>query len=150
MDAFTPNAGSIGVPTVQSGALFQQAVSGMNVRSSVPGVLNADALSGGNIEFWPSDYGPTNTGNVPGASSTSFDFGDSPGSGAGYGSMQVHNSTERQTLFAFNGWGKGDKWRCDLGIGNYSGQSRDWTYATTQMGIRLRNCRSMCFQPSIL
>ena len=43
--------------------------------------------------------------------------------------MQVHNNAAHQTLFAFNGWGIGGGRICDLGIGNYSGQHSDWTFA---------------------
>lgn len=43
--------------------------------------------------------------NVPNASQHSYDFGDQPIDPAdGYGSMQIHNATTEQTLFAINHW----------------------------------------------
>ncbi|MFO1497496.1 MAG: hypothetical protein U1G07_03705 [Verrucomicrobiota bacterium] len=76
MDGFTSDASKIGVPT--SGAFFQGAVANMNVESSVPGQFSG---VGGNVEFWPGDYGPNV--NVAGASGSVYDFGDraAPGSG---------------------------------------------------------------------
>ena len=72
-------------------------------------------LAGGNIEFWPNNYGPDNSANVPNASSEVYDFGDQPTDPAdGYGSMQVHNHDAKQTLFALNHWSEGS--RADLGI----------------------------------
>ena len=44
----------------------------------------------------------------------------------GYGSMQVHNSAAGQTLFAINHWNVGAT--ADIGIGNSTGQTRDWTF----------------------
>jgi len=57
MDAFTADLGKIGVPTVASKAFFQQDVKNMNVLSNVKGIVTGDALTGGNIEFWPNNYG---------------------------------------------------------------------------------------------
>jgi hypothetical protein len=138
MEAFTTNAARIGVPTFQSGAFFQQPVTNMNVRSSVDGIVTGDGLSGGNIEFWWGDYGPENTGNVPGASSATYDWGDSasPNAPPGYGSMQVHNHDAGQTLFAFNGWAGGPA--CDLGVGNGPGENPDWTAAMNAASYQSR------------
>jgi len=135
MNAFTTDASKIGVPTIQSGAFFQQFLTNMNVRSSVAGVVAGDGLKGGNIEFWWGDYGKANTASVPGASSTLYDFGDSasPSDPVGYGSMQVHNWGAAQTLFAFNDWND-DTQIADMGIGNYSGTYPDWTFAANAAG----------------
>jgi Leucine-rich repeat (LRR) protein len=130
MDAFTTDAGKIGVPAIQTGAFFQQKVANMNVRSSVPGVATGDALPGGNIEFWWCNYGKSNQAGIPGASDSTYDFGDhaSPNWPAGYGSMQVHNWAAAQTLFAFNGWGEAPD-PIDIGIGPNPGGYPDWTMA---------------------
>ncbi len=104
MNAFTTNVNLIGVPTLSSGAFFQQPVTNMNVQSSVAGIATGTNLAGGNIEFWPSNSSPANTAGVPNASGTAYDWGDSPSPG-NYGSMQVHNHDARQVLFAFNRWG---------------------------------------------
>ena len=127
MDAFTQNRNQIGVPTVASAAVFQQYVSNLVVKSNVSGVSNGTYVAGGNIEFWPSSYTAANTANIPGASGSTYDFGDSGGtSTAGYGSMQVHNSGAKQTLFALNNWGT-DGNRLDIGIGNQTTGNPDWT-----------------------
>jgi sialate O-acetylesterase len=128
MDAFTDSSAKIGIPTVQCGARFQQNVANMNVYSNVKGIVTGTALAGGNIEFWPNNYGPANSGNVPGASGQVYDFGDEPADPSdGYGSMQVHNHDAKQTLFAVNHWREGEK--ADLGIGNQSQGNPDWTFA---------------------
>jgi lysophospholipase L1-like esterase len=127
MDAFTADVSRIGVPTSSSGAFFQQPVTNMNVQSSVPGIITGTNLSGGNIEFWPSNSSPSNNEGVPNASNAAFDWGDSPSPG-NYGSMQVHNHDARQVIFAFNRWG-GAGGFADLGIGNRSGNYLDWIFA---------------------
>ena len=62
MDAFTDALDKIGVPTVKSGARFQRNVANMNVYSNVKGIVTRTGLEGGNIEFWPNNYGPANSG----------------------------------------------------------------------------------------
>ena len=125
MNAFTADAGKVGVPTVGSGAFFQQAVANLNVVSSVPGIVNGSGMSGGFIEFWPGGYTTANALGVAGASGALYDWGDTAVAGD-YGSMQVHNVTARQTLFSFNGWG-GVGGVADLGVGNNPVDDPDWT-----------------------
>jgi len=132
MDAFTQSLDKLGVPTVQSGARFQQNMASLNVVSNVKGIVNGNNLAGGNIEFWSSNYGPANSANVPNASAQVYDFGDEPAEPAdGYGSMQVHNHDAKQTLFALNHWSMGAG--ADLGIGNQPAgnpaTNPDWTFA---------------------
>jgi sialate O-acetylesterase len=128
MDAFSDALDKIGVPTLQSGARFQRNVANMNVYSNVKGITTGTGLAGGNLEFWPNNYGPPNSANVPNASGQAFDFGDEMGEPAdGYGSMQIHNHDAKQTLFALNHWRDGDK--ADLGIGNQPTGNLDWTFA---------------------
>ena len=128
MDAFTDALDKIGVPTVKSGAHFQQNVANMNVYSNVKGIVTRTGLPGGNIEFWPNNYVPANSANVPNASAEVYDFGDEPTDPVdGYGSMQVHNHDARQTLFAVNHWAEGS--HADLGIGNQPTGNPDWTFA---------------------
>jgi len=128
MDAFTDSLDKIGVPTVQSGAKFQQNVNNLTVISDVQDVLTGTNLAGGNIEFWPNNYAPNNSANVPNASSSVFDFGDEPTDPAdGYGSMQVHNHDAKQTVFAINHWREGE--HADIGIGSATNGNSDWTFA---------------------
>jgi|GEM_PF-609792 len=125
MDAFTTNVNHIGVPTIPSGAFFQQAVTNLNVWSSASNIVVGTNLSGW-LEFWPSNYTTTNIAGVPNASGTVYDWGDQMTTGT-YGSMQVHNPAASQVLFAFNRWNAGAA--CDLGIGNNTGSANpDWTF----------------------
>ena len=96
------------------------------VKSNVPSVKNG-TFADGNIEFWAANYAQPNEKAIPGASNDVFDFGDRRQDPAnGYGSMQVHNYLEKQTVFAFNNFQGGS--RCDLGIGNWTpGQSGSGT-----------------------
>lgn len=128
MDAFTDSLDKIGVPTAASGANFQRDVANLNVYSNVRSIVVGTNLAGGNIEFWPSNYGQNNGANVPNASGSVYDFGDQPAdTSAGYGSMQVHNHNAKQTLFAVNHWSEGN--RADLGIGNQAAENTDWTFS---------------------
>ena len=128
MDAFTDNLEKIGVPTLKSGARFQQNVADLDVYSNVKGIVSGIGLKGGNIEFWPNNYGPGNSAQVPNASSEVWDFGDDPSDPAdGYGSMQVHNHQAKQTLFALNHWREGN--HADIGIGSQPTGNPDWTFA---------------------
>lgn len=128
MDAFTSDAAKTGVPYFGSGEFFQQNVTNMDVYSNLGNIVTGMGLSGGNIEFWPNNYGPANSANIPNASSEVFDFGDQPAEPAdGYGSMQVHNHDARQTLFAINDWKQGS--HADVGIGSQAQGNPDWTFA---------------------
>jgi len=140
MDAFTDSLAKIGVPTASSGARFQQVVRSLNVYSNVRGIVTGTNLSGGNIEFWPNNYGQANGANVPNASDQTYDFGDQPADlTAGYGCMQVHNHDAKQTLFAVNHWSEGSK--ADLGIGNQPTGNPDWTFAANAGNCQLKRLR---------
>jgi len=140
MDAFTSDLAKIGVPTITSGAHFQQNVAHLNVSSNVKEIVNGAGLAGGNIEFWPNNYSPENSANVPHASGDTFDFGDKPTDLVdGYGSMQVHNHDAKQTLFALNHWSQGSG--ADLGIGNRATGNPDWTLAANAANWQTRRLR---------
>ena len=140
MDAFTDSLDKIGVPTAKSGARFQQNVANMNVYSNVKGIVTRNGIKAGNLEFWPNNYGPANSANVPNASGQVWDFGDEPAGGAdGYGSMQVHNHAAKQTLFALNHWTEGS--RADLGIGNQPTGNPDWTFAANAGSYQAKRLR---------
>ena len=140
MEAFTDDPGKIGVPYFGSGEYFQQNVTNMDVYSNVKGIVTGSHLMGGNIEFWPNNYGQQNSAHVPNASSEIFDFGDQPTDPAdGYGSMQVHNHDARQTLFAINHWREGA--HADIGIGNQPKNNPDWTFASNAGSYRAMRLR---------
>jgi MYXO-CTERM domain-containing protein len=135
MDAFTQDPTKIGLPTLGLNTIFQQNVNNLSVASNVAGVVTGENLGTGNIEFWPSNYaGAKTAGTIPAnARDTLFDFGDSGGgTGAGYGSFQIHNAAAAQTILAYNNWssGGGDS---DVGIGNNTivangAANPDWTF----------------------
>jgi len=152
MDAFTDNVTKIAIPTVSSGAIFQQEVYNMNVASSNTDI---DGYKGiGNIEFWPYGYQPSNKKNVKGASSSLYDWGDSFVHGYGsHGSMQVHAANLSSTLFAFNNWNNIRV--IDIGIGNSQGGKLDWTnsnngknYITKTIEVFIQRTRTS--EPSLL
>jgi lysophospholipase L1-like esterase len=129
MDAFTQDRTKIGVPTAASGAVWQQAVANLDVKSNVSGVTSGTGMTGGTLEFWPTDYAQSNEMAVANASHAFFDWGDLRRTTGGHGSMQVHNAELSQVLFAMNNWGT-DNQALGLGIGNRPGQNdRDWTHA---------------------
>ncbi|HEY3323481.1 MAG TPA: autotransporter-associated beta strand repeat-containing protein, partial [Planctomycetota bacterium] len=132
---FTNDAKKTGIPNTNSGEFYQQNVANMNVASNVAGIATGSALTGGNLEFWPSDYNQANAVGVPNANAGAFDFGDGgAGMGSGYGSMQIHNHfvtpLTGQTIFAYNRWGNGGGGgNGDLGIGTQGAGNPDWTFA---------------------
>jgi sialate O-acetylesterase len=127
MKAFTDDVQKIGIPTSVSNASFQQSVESMDVFSNVKGNTTGTNIATGNIEFWPDNYGMPNSGGVKGASDGVYDFGDQKFPPMdGYGSMQVHDFAATETLFAINHWVVGGA--ADIGIGNSTGQTRDWTF----------------------
>lgn len=129
MNAFTDDIKKIAIPTVSSQASFQQPVEDLEVYSNVDSLTTGTGIATGNIEFWPDNYGPQNSGGVKGASGSQYDFGDQPSPPTdGYGSMQVHNHGAAQTIFAVNHWGAGAT--ADIGIGNSDGEHRDWTFSS--------------------
>ncbi len=129
MDPFTKDLKKIGVPVKASGARFQLKINNMTVKSNVAGVKNGTFATGGNIEFWDCNYQPSNAAKIPGASGTTYDFGDryDGNRSPGYGCMQVHNYSAKQTVFAFNNFSVGHN--CDLGIGNSPKGNPDWTFS---------------------
>ncbi len=140
MDAFTQDLGKIGVPTLESKAKFQLKVANMNVESNVKGIQTGSGLKGGNIEFWPNNYGPANAAGIPNASSALWDFGDQiSGPADGHGCMQVHNYAAKQTIFAINNWKAGPN--AAIGIGTSTGRTRDWTFARNAGQYQVKRLR---------
>ncbi len=130
LDAFTDDPRRIAIPTAASEANFQMPAANLTIRSNVAGVPTGAGRIG-NIEFWPNNYAPPNADEVAGASSKIYDHGDQPAAPVdGYGSMQLHDSETRSTLFAINRWKSGGA-GADIGIGTstLSERSTDWTFA---------------------
>jgi len=127
LDPFADEAAKLGVPTASIGATRKQWVDNMAVKTNVQGLKTGKGLKG-YIEFWPNNYNPKNSANIPGASEEAFDFGDTPtGPFEGYGSMQIHIPSEKQTVFAMNNWSTGPK--TEVGIGNCPTGNPDYTFS---------------------
>ena len=140
MDAFTDDVTKIGIPTVASKANFQTDVANLNVISNVSGITAGEGLAGGNIEFWPNNYGPGNAMSIPNASASIWDFGDEKHDPVdGYGCMQVHNHDAKQTIFAVNQWKAGAG--ADIGIGNSTGRTLDWTFTSNATQYEIKRLR---------
>lgn len=128
--------------------VHQRMVENMDVYAS-PGanVATGTGLQTGNIEIWPSNYDAANDLAVPNASAGDYDFGDecTGGTGAGYGSFQVCNhdldgvgpGTEGEVIFAYNRWGSSGN--SDMGIGNATNGSPDWTFAQNAADYTIKN-----------
>jgi len=131
MDPFSQNLKELGVPVKSVGKMFQQDVSGVEVKSNVKGLKTGTFAEGCSIEFWDCNYGAANAARIPGADDKIWDFGDSPNpqKSPGYGSMQIHNHEEKQSIICFNRFASGRN--CDVGIGNSKGKSRDWTLTSS-------------------
>ncbi|RLC28469.1 MAG: 9-O-acetylesterase [Deltaproteobacteria bacterium] len=141
MDRFAETLAWIGVPVNSSEARFMQKVGNLTVRSNVAGIEACTGSDGGNIEFWPGNYGSGNAENIPGATGL-FDFGDVTSDKIpGYGCMQVHNWKAKQTVLAFNHWGNAGT--VDIGIGNSTGKTRDWTFTGNAGEYTLRRLTVM-------
>lgn len=126
MAPFAKQAANLGVPTSSVDGAFRQWVDDMSVQTNVDSVKSGEGLKG-YIEFWPNNYAPQNSADVKGASNTTYDFGDVPTNPReGYGSMQIHNPSEKQTIFAVNKWWDGQK--ADVGIGNSPKGNPDYTF----------------------
>ncbi|YCM42736.1 hypothetical protein V2O64_15590 [Verrucomicrobiaceae bacterium 227] len=132
-NAISNELSSIGVPNALAVTEpIQTQIVNMDVASSFEGaggVTTGTGLSGGNIEFWPGNYGRENTLGIPNASETAFDFGDRADAGVGHGSMQIHNNEASEVIFAFNRWSNNTTENLDIGIGNNPDGEPDYTFA---------------------
>ena len=129
MDNFASTLTQLGLPhPTANNVVWRQSVNNLNVfASSGSGVITGSGKTG-RIEMWPSNYGQANVDNVPGASGSTYDFGDQNNGGSGYGSFQVHSITDAQTVLAYNNWGASGS-TGDIGLGNQGTGQPDWTFA---------------------
>jgi len=157
MNNFSTTNAQLSVPYANSGIIWQQIVTGMNVYSSLgAGVTNTTGING-NIEIWPDCYDtPTGLGGI-GGNGGNYDFDDTHQAGTNcYGSFQVHNYGASETIFAYNDFMGGGA--LDLGIGNNTGNGNpDWTfmanassYTTRKLWILVENDLKFVNQPSSL
>jgi hypothetical protein len=108
----------------------------LNLKKNVTNIVVTSDYSGvktgsyaqGRIEFWPYNYTTGNTGYAPFGNDSLYDWDDAPSICADcYGSYQVHNLTDTQTIMAWNNHGYGRLQ--DLGLGSQATNHPDWTFA---------------------
>ena len=147
-DSWTDDPTLLGVPVNDAIGFGQKWVTNQDVYSNVGGVVNGTGMDGGFLEFWPHSYGGNNVNNIPYATGV-CDWGDSLGSTGWYACMQVHNVTNKQTVFALNNFNGNNASGVCAGIGNNTQYpmndtagntiNSDWTqaYAPTRTYSRI-------------
>jgi autotransporter-associated beta strand protein len=124
------------IPDFSSTALaIQRVVNNMSVSSNIDSTYNSTYGSSGVttgsgksgvLEIWYGNYAAnTNIGGI-GGSSSNFDYNDTRSASNSYGSFQVHNLTDTETVFA---WNRHADNKPDVGFGNNTNsQHSDWTF----------------------
>ena len=114
-------------PDSVNNLLLKQNLTNLVVTSDYSGVRTG-SYGQGRIEFWSHCYGTGNSGYAPFGNDGLYDWDDAPSGGSGcYGSYQVHNLTDTQTIMAWNDHGQGRT--ADLGLGSSATGHPDWTFA---------------------
>ena len=124
------------IPDSSSQALaIQRVVNNMSVSSNIDGTYNSTYGSSGVttgsgktgvLEIWYSNYAATTAISGIGGSGSNYDYNDTRSSSLGYGSFQVHNLTDTETVFA---WNRHADNKPDVGFGNNTNsQHSDWTF----------------------
>jgi uncharacterized repeat protein (TIGR02059 family)/uncharacterized repeat protein (TIGR02543 family) len=130
---------ALAVPDLADQRNIKTNVTNLTVDSNWPGfsgvasaVTNGRSKSG-RLELWARNYAATTTGITPAGSGTVYDNDDTENTDpAGYyGSFQVHNLTDGETVLA---WNNHSVARPDLGFGNYLVSNAglvhtDWTFS---------------------
>ena len=114
-------------PDSANNLLLKQNLTNLVVASDYSGVRTG-SYAQGRIEFWSNCYNRGNTGYAPPGNDGLYDWDDAPSAGSGcYGSYQVHNLTDTQTIMAWNNHPQGRN--ADLGLGSNLSGEHDWTFA---------------------
>ena len=114
-------------PDSVNNLLLKQNLTNLVVTSDYSGVRTG-SYGQGRIEFWSNCYGTESTAYAPFGNGGLYDWDDAPTGGSGcYGSYQVHNLTDTQTIMAWNNHPQGRT--ADLGLGSNLSGEHDWTFA---------------------
>ncbi|WP_164992569.1 sialate O-acetylesterase [Streptomyces sp. L2] len=133
-DAFTNDPSLLGVPHTT----IARRVTGLTTWGS--NVTHVERADSGYLEFWPGHYRPATAPLEPTGDGSKFDFSDTPvRDSSGYGSMQVHNTANKETVLALNGWSNSRGRYLDIGTGNQRTGQPDWTFS--QSGRTLASAR---------
>ena len=139
MDAFSTRSADL---VLRGGKMpnVRAAVSNLCVRSNSDKPVAAQGVAGF-VEFYGSNYGTACQDFPVGGDTKKHDYNDSPnnstGDNPGYGCLQIHNLKSKTTALAFNHFNN-DKFPCDVGIGNSTGEHPDWTFARNAGGYSAR------------
>jgi autotransporter-associated beta strand protein len=140
--------GSLQVPDSNANQFaLEKLVSNMTISSNVTnsytdsknyqsGGVTTGTGKSGYLEIWPYNYGSSLSGNLsPSGSNNDYDYDDDPRPGDGfYGSFQVHNLTDQETVFAWNRHSPSHS-PADIGFGNRTDSNHsDWTFSTNYDG----------------
>lgn len=112
--------------------VLQKNVTNLVVTSDWSGVKTG-SFALGRIEIWPYNYDQTQSGLLPQGLGNSYDFDDLYRTIAdGWGSYQVHNLTDTQTIMAWNNHSIGMYGQqVDLGFGSAPSGGPDWTFGNS-------------------
>jgi len=122
---------TVAIPDVADARTIKTNINNLNIDSNWPGfagiasAVTTGTSKTGRLELWPWDYSAPVTGIAPAGSGTTYDFDDTPSTTGSYGSFQLHNLTDSQTVFAWNHHST----PVDLGFGNRLTGDPDWTFA---------------------
>ena len=124
---------SLAVPDRNDTRTIKVNVSNLSIESNWPGFTGAASAvttgsgKSGRVELWPWDYGTGTSGVTPVGNHLIYDEDDTATGGNNYGSFQVHNLTDDQTVLA---WNRHYDPNPDIGFGNYLASTHsDWTFA---------------------
>ena len=148
-DAITTDRKMLAVPTAANKVFHLSKLANTEVRSNSGSVSSGIFVTGCNIEFWPCDYTKGQALALENGSNDHYDFSDTPNANyfsSGHGSMQIHNYSKGQTIWAMSNFGRdtsyGNGDAISLGFGNSSmsnhTDSRDWTFAYNAGGYATR------------
>ena len=113
-------------PDSVNNLLLKKNLTNLVVTSDFSGVRTG-SYGLGRLEFWSHCYGTGNSGLAPFGNDSLYDWDDLPSGGSGcFGSYQVHNLTDTQTIMAWNDHPQGST--ADLGLGSSSTGNPDWTF----------------------
>ena len=139
--SLTTHADKLGVPTFNSGTVYNQLLTDVEVQSNHENLSSLGVIDTGVIEFWGTNYGTSNSLGVPNGDDSTYDFADAQWSSdsAGYGSMQIHDYESGQTLFAYNAWGSSNTDEVGIGSNPDLDENPDWTFASNAAEYNLKS-----------
>ncbi|MDO5317198.1 MAG: sialate O-acetylesterase [bacterium] len=141
MDAFSPKSDDLVLTDKIGARLVRKAVGNLTVRSNAALTRTLTNAEGGFIEFYNCNYAGKRQNTPAGGDDRKQDFNDTPmpQNRLGYGCLQIHNVSAKETVLAFNHFNNASV-PCDVGIGTNRDPkgNPDWTFARNADGYRTR------------